>query len=255
MQYKQEKSLETEVYRVWLSEHDLVRLARKIAEATSSKHEELNLSVLTGDKINVYTFHDPEFFRSDEMPAEIFSVTMNYSHYDKPINCRLRIYSGIEGVVKLEVSGTSPLVPGLYQDLREMIDQLQVFGHRLFHSLQKFWMGTLTGLILALSLYVLFDLVLSYLKELNEEFVDTSWYTLLIAFSWSLSFMVFLFVVIWLGTWAPRILVPVQFTGRIFDSYSKKRKPIVVVLVSIVLPLALSLLGKLVYDVVRLLVT
>ena len=238
--------MRTKIYRVRLSESDLVKIAKKIQDYTKS----LNITIVTADKTDVHKGNDYNYFRSDDMPAEIYSISMTSDNYESNISCEISIECGSEGGILIEVSGTPSNAIGLFNDLEAMIREKRIFGHRLLTLIvEKVWAKLILPLLLAFFLYMIFDLVLDFVVSKNEQIMESNSFIVVAAICWSIVFVTIFTGVIWVEKFAAALLSPVEFSGTIVDRNARYRKARNFVIGYVLGPIALGLVGKFVYDI------
>ena len=249
MQYTRIKSFKKKFFRVAVSEDDLVRFAKKIANASSSEDKQISIRIETSDKKEVITCRDPEFFRSDEMPGQIRSASITYYHYNEPIECRLSFETGTSGSVGLSVEGSDPQVPGLFQDLENAIKEKRLFGYALVDITDRFWFALVLPICVAALIYLIFDLWLDLWKELVPEFGGSNTHLVISGVGWISILLTIMSGALWAETLTKKLLTPVQFTGRISDPNTKSRKRILLLITLFLLPLVVGLITSATYEI------
>ena len=253
MEFKRIKSIERKFYRVRVSEGDLARLAKKIENATNSEGKQIVIRIETADGKEIFTCHDPDFFRSDEMPGEIRSVSIKYNHYDEPIDCSLSFVTGTSGSVKLSVEGGAPEVPGLFEDLEKALKEKRVFGHTLVVVADKFWFVLALSLFVAAFIYLIFDLWLDFWSDLVPDFGGSRAHTTIALVGWVTIMLTIMSGAFWGEAVTKKLLTPVQFTGRISDPSTKSRKVKYWVVTLVLLPLVVGVFADAIYEIFKLL--
>ena len=252
MDFKRIKSIERKYYRVRINDGDLTRLAKIMANATVSEDKQIVIRIETTDGNEVFTCHDPEFFRSDDMPGEICSVSIKYSHYDERIDCRLSFMTGTSGSVKLSVEGSAPEVPGVFEDLEKVVKEKQILGQAFVRAANTYWYALIFSLLAAMFTFLVFDLWIDLWRDINPEFDGSYAYRTISGIGWGAILLTICLGPLSAEYFTNKILPPVQFTGRISDPDAKSRKRIIWVVYLIFLPLLVGVLASAAYEIIKL---
>ena len=248
MNYTRIKSAEKKFFRVSVSEEDLARFAKKIANAINSEGKQISIRIETADKKEVFMCNDPEFFRSDEMPVEISSVAIAYQHYDEPLKCELSFKTGTSGSVGLRVEGTAPEVPGLFEDLANALNEKRIFGHALVAVAEKAWFVFTLPLIISAFIFLIFDLWLDLWRDLVPEFGGSNTHVVIAGVGWFACVLTLFSGSFWAEAFTKKFLTPVQFTGRIADPTAKHRRKHILAFTLVLLPLIVGVIASAAYE-------
>lgn len=253
MEFKRTKSIDKEFYRIRVNEGDLTRLAKIMANRTNGDGKQVVIRIETSDGNEVFTSHEPEFFRSDEMPEQIRSVSIKYSHNDESIECRLSFVTGSSGSVKLHLEGDAQEVSGLLADLEKTLKEKRLFGSALLRVADKFWYVMTFSLFVAALILLIFELWLNFWSGLVPDFRGSDTYSTIVEFGWVIILVTIVTGPFWAEATTKKFLTPVEFTGQLSDPDAKNRKRRVWVVTLVLLPLVVGVLGNAAYEIFRLL--
>lgn len=251
MKFTRIKSFERKFFRVSVSEEDLVRLAKRIANATNSEGKQISIRIETADKKEVFTCADPEFFRSDDMPGEISSVAIAYHHYDEPVKCSLSFDTGTSGLVRLRVEGAAPEVPGLFEDLERVLNEKRIFGHALVTVAERTWFAFTLPPFFAALIFLVFDLWLDLWSDLDPEFGGSNAHLAISGVGWAAILLTIISGAYWAETVTKKLLTPVHFTGRISDPTTKSRRRRFWVVTLVLMPLIVGVIASAAYELFK----
>lgn len=247
MEYTRIRSFQKKFFRVSVSEEDLVRLAKKIAGVIDSQDDKIRIRIETADKKEVFSCNDPDFFRSDDMPAEIAAVSIAYPHYDS-IMCKLSFVTGTFGSVELSVEGVAPEVPALFQDLEKVLDAKKIFGHALVNRAEKARFRLTFSVLGAAFVFLVFDVWLDLWKNLDPNFGGSNAHMAVGGVGWTAILMTIASEAFWAETVTKKLLMPVQFTGRISDPATKSRRRRFWVITVVLFPLVIGVIASAIYE-------
>ena len=255
MEFKRTKSIKRKFYRVRVSEGDLARIAKIIGNAINDEDNQIDISIESADGEEVFTCHDPDFFRSDEMPREIRSASLSFYDFDEPFKCNLSFKTGTTGSVELSVEGGAQEVPPLVEDLEKALNEKQVFGHALVSVSDKYLFAFSVSLLIAFSIYFVFDYWLNFWIDRFPQFEGSSTHLTISNVGWAAIMLSILTAPFCAEAVTKKLLAPVQFTGQISDPTAKGRQAIFWVVTLVLLPLAVGFLSSALYEIFKLWLT
>jgi hypothetical protein len=129
-------------WRLRISENDLLRLAKIMADLASSHEGEVAIKVVSGDGEDTLASADPSVFGSLEMPTRVGLVSISfgdtfsaeYGASVPPVVCKIMLKAGPSrpygsGEASLDVIGSdSILVNGVFGELDRQLRAGQVWG-------------------------------------------------------------------------------------------------------------------------------
>ena len=239
--FTRRKSLESEFAGIRITENDLASIARAVQKVSSDYDGAPNIRIITADREEAYKTESPEFFESGQMPTQIDSVSINYTHYQNPIECSISFSAGPDGFAKLSVEGTDPKVADLFHDLNREIGSKAVFSTKLVKFLDSIWAHIILNPLVALAVYSLFDATLDFASARYPAFEGSTGHYAIGLAGW-----IAVFAALVLGGFPivrnfKRCFPKLEFSGRLSDRYTRKRTVLVWIFSGIVLPILLRL--------------
>ncbi len=179
---RKNKSVSRRYIGVVFNENDLNRIANIMFNEASKYNEKLNIEIYSSMRRESFFTSDPNVFFSNEIPNEISKVSISFRDSESSITCEVEmgrtIWNG-DGI-DVSISGNDFIVvSGIFTELDKEIKLRYATWRWLFTRKGKFVLFSL-NLILAVSIYSLFDFILKLLT-INQILLKTDFTYIAIA--------------------------------------------------------------------------
>ena len=243
MEYERRKSLRRTFWHLAVSETDLARIGTLIRGACDP--ERFQVDVRSGDGQDSYRTSDPDFLSSEAMPQEVSVVMITGSSKVGALRCDLELRASVDGRAELTVSGGDvTTASGLFHELVHELEKRQLPGRCAVRPIDSVFVYLALAVLSGLAVYSAFDLPLNLAASYINGFRDSTVHKTLQGLGWVCVAIAFGSGGFNLHDRVKALFPAVQFSGRLRDPSTKRRRRVVQILAIVLLPILLNVLAN-----------